>query len=496
MNITAISAPITILLIEDNPGDAFLIQEHIEDSTLNVISVQCVARIQEAKTRLKKNANFDVILLDLNLPDGHGMFTFEQIYSCSSHIPIIALTGLDDELIIGDIISKGAQDYLIKGAVHPENLARAIRYAIDRKKAEQRLRDSEARFRMLIEKNPYAILVVNEQGSVLFNNPAFEALFDRSQKDFKDLLFGIPLMSDHTSEINIIGKNAQQVIAEMRVVETFFKNQKAHILLFHDITNHYLLEKDLKETASQLQTTLEQLKKSQASLIESEKLKALGTMTAGVAHELNNPMTGIIQYVQYCLKYTEKSNKIYPVLKDIKNETKRCIEIVDNLLTFSRQGNKKQAPVKTNIHLVLDRVLKLLSYRVEKEKIQLIVDKAKKIPDIRIHVSSMQQVFMNLLNNAIDAVQDVLHKEIQIKTVYEDNQIRISFIDNGCGIREDIQNEIYDPFFTSKPVGKGTGLGLSISKSIIDNHFGQIAYEQVLQGGTMFTVVLPVDGCM
>ncbi|ETR72529.1 MAG: hypothetical protein OMM_07455 [Candidatus Magnetoglobus multicellularis str. Araruama] len=107
---------ISILLIEDNPGDAFLIEEYLSESRFEQYSVKCVARIEQAKEWLTNHPDCSVILLDLHLPDGQGMYTFDQIYSSAPHIPIIALTGLDDDLIIGDIISKGAQDYLIKGS--------------------------------------------------------------------------------------------------------------------------------------------------------------------------------------------------------------------------------------------------------------------------------------------------------------------------------------------------------------------------------------------
>jgi signal transduction histidine kinase len=124
--------------------------------------------------------------------------------------------------------------------------------------------------------------------------------------------------------------------------------------------------------------------------------------------------------------------------------------------------------------------------------IHLNVEKVDNLPDILLHVSSMQQVFMNLLSNAIDAVQQLENKIIQIKTSYDNNHIQISFTDNGCGIREDIQHAIFNPFFTNKPVGEGTGLGLSISKSIVENHYGQLVCKSSSKDGTTFTIVLPI----
>ncbi|ETR72530.1 MAG: hypothetical protein OMM_07454 [Candidatus Magnetoglobus multicellularis str. Araruama] len=214
-------------------------------------------------------------------------------------------------------------------------------------------------------------------------------------------------------------------------------------------------------------------------------------MTAGVAHELNNPMTGILQYVQYCIKYTDKESKTYPVLNDIYQETKRCVDIVDNLLTYSRHEHTQQEQPPTNIHSIIDRVLRLLQYRIDKENIQLTTDKTDSLPEICLHTSSMQQVFMNLIGNAIDAVQKVDPKHIHIQTSCIDRHISIDIKDNGCGIDKSIQQLIFDPFFTSKPAGKGTGLGLSISKRIVENHHGKLLCHSTSEGA-IFKVILPV----
>ena len=483
---------LNLLLIEDNPGDAFLIEEYVSDSILHSISVDWIDCLKAAKNKLSTNQAYDIILMDLNLPDAHGISTFEQINSIVPNIPIIALTGLDDDVIIRDIISSGAQDYLIKGNVDTEKLDRAIRYAIDRKKVEQRLRASEKRFRVLIEKNPYAVLVVNRYGKIIFANPAFEELFNRTNDECKDFVFGIPSNINNTTEITIIGKDGRHVTAEMRAVETFYQGLNAYILLFYDITKRHHLEKNLKQTAFQLNETLVQLKKSQAQLIESEKLRALGTLTAGVAHELNNPMTGIIQYVQYCIQHTEKSNKVYSVLLDIEQETKRCVNIVDSLLTFSRQGHQNKALEDVNVHTIIDRVLHLLTYRIEKENIQVIFEKNVIIPDIKLHVSSVQQVFMNLFANAIDALKGFENKTIRILTFIESAHVIIQVIDNGCGIDPGNETLLFDPFFTSKPVGQGTGLGLSICKSIIENHNGNIFIDNNDSEGTTIIIKLPI----
>ena len=480
-----------ILIIEDNPGDARLIQELLKEVSPYYI-VKWVGHIKEAEIELNLKKIYEVILLDLNLPDVQGGTTFERINKIAPHIPIIALTGIQNEKLIDDLISKGAQDYLIKGQVTTETLHRSIRYAIERKKVEQRLRNSELRFRDLIEKNPDGMIVVNQNGVVQFVNSAAKKMFNRPNYEMLNFNLGFPLVTNQVTEMNIFRNDNQQMIVEIRVVETFWQEQKAYVVLLHDITNRHQLENNLKQTANQLQQTLEQLKHSQATLVESEKLRALGVMTAGVAHELNNPMTGILQFIEYCIKYTDTNNKTYPVLQDILIETNRCIDIVKNLLTFSRFDTLLKDKERIDIQTIIDRVIRLLAYRIDKEQIQLIIQKEDNIPQIELHASSIQQIMLNIMINAIDALEHVEKKTIHIHINKTNKHIVVEIIDNGCGIDQTIQQHIFDPFFTNKPVGKGTGLGLSISKSMVEQHNGQLVFESTKNKGTTFRLLLPL----
>jgi len=482
----------SLLIIEDNKGDVRLIQEYLSESNIYNPSVKWAESIISAQNLLNKESEFDVILLDLNLPDAHGIESFNKIYSIVPHIPIIVLTGIDDEQYIGDIIGSGAQDYLIKGYVDSEILYRSIRYAIDRKKAEKILRNSNMRFQLLIEKNPDPIIVVNHEGIISFVNPSFEKLFKISKENFYGRTLGIPILTDNTIDINIAGINSQNIVAEMRVVETSWQEQKAYIISLHDITHRHKLEKNLQQTAIQLKDTLKQLKITQTKVIESEKLKALVTLTAGIAHELNNPLAGIIQYVEYCIKYTDSQNKIHPVLEDIRHETKRCVDIINNLLTFTRYSHNQKLVENTHIGKVIDRVIRLLSFRIEKEKINIIKHIEDNTPLVKINISNMQQVFINLITNAIDALKYVSEKKIHIYVFVKNRNLIITIQDNGCGIDKNNYNRIYDPFFTNKPVGQGTGLGLSISKSIIEEHNGSISFESEKNNGTIFKIILPL----
>ena len=235
-----------------------------------------------------------------------------------------------------------------------------------------------------------------------------------------------------------------------------------------------------------------ELRESQYQLIQSEKMGALGTLTAGIAHELNNPMMGILNFIQYALKHSPSSGKVASVLGDAERETLRCISIFRDLLTFSRcEGSITETPCEADFMVILKRILSLLSYRVVKEGVEIATCAASHVPPLWVRGGHIQQVFLNLLTNALDAVMERETKRIQIEIHPSRDEVAVKVSDTGSGISVHDLPRIFDPFFTTKPPGKGTGLGLCVSRSIVEAHGGRILCESQLGHGTTFTVWLP-----
>ena len=274
-------------------------------------------------------------------------------------------------------------------------------------------------------------------------------------------------------------------------LETKVQERTADLRNVNESLREQIAERERVEKA--LQKTLYDLKQSQSALIETEKIVALGTLTAGVAHELNNPMMGMLNLTEYCMKKTAPEDKRYEVLQDVERETRRCIQIVQNLLTFSRIKKEREEEFsKERCGAILDRVLRLLSYRIDKEGITVTTDVAEDTPEIMMRVSNIQQVFVNVVGNAMDAMKESLKKEIAVHIMRDGGFVRIEVSDTGCGISPEKLPNIFDPFFTTKPVGQGTGLGLSISKSIMKSHGGEITCTIRPGTGTTFCIMLPI----
>ncbi len=286
-----------------------------------------------------------------------------------------------------------------------------------------------------------------------------------------------------------------------------------------------------KIVETQLKQTLKELKQTQSQLIQTEKMSSLGQMVAGIAHEINNPVSFIhgnldcaMDYSQDLLHLIELYQEHYPkpvediqieleeldieflnkdftqLMKSMKMGTERIRNIVKSLRSFSRLD---EADLKTvDIHEGIESTLMILKHRL-KAKINYpeikIIKEYGDLPLVDCYSRQLNQVFMNIINNAIDALEEdiVNNSMIKIQTkMINQNSVQIKIIDNGSGIPEKVKAKLFDPFFTTKPVGQGSGLGLSICYQIVvDRHQGKIECNSIPETGTEFIIEIPVQQC-
>lgn len=268
------------------------------------------------------------------------------------------------------------------------------------------------------------------------------------------------------------------------------------------------LQNELAKERNDLKQALAELKAAEAQLVHSEKMAGLGKLVAGVAHELNNPIGFIYANMGHFARYigvlksvcenatvsdedAEKAEKAFVTLEKLisscSNGSQRIKEIVLGLRTFSRLDEAERKSV--DLHEGIDSTLTLLEHHM---KDRITVEKQYgDLPMVECYAGQLNQVFMNLLTNAVDAIED--EGTITIATRVENDGVAISFTDTGAGISKEAKSQIFDPFFTTKDIGKGTGLGLSISYGIVEKHGGKIGVESEAGKGTTFTIVLPTQ---
>ncbi|PAD11303.1 sensor histidine kinase [Shouchella clausii] len=232
-------------------------------------------------------------------------------------------------------------------------------------------------------------------------------------------------------------------------------------------------------------------RKMEVQLIHSGKLAAIGEMAAGVAHELNSPLTAILGNSQLILRNMNNHDPLFPLLTDIKNCGDRCKRIINSLLTFSRQ--EEFVFESCSINDAVNETLNLLKYQLEKEKVIIKTELQENIPFIEGNQAQIEQIIINLLLNAKAALEETLRekKEILIKTSFQFHEVHLSVTDNGVGIEEERLSEIFHPFHTTKSSKEGTGLGLSVSIGIAKSHGGTIEVHSKLNKGSTFILKLP-----
>lgn len=245
----------------------------------------------------------------------------------------------------------------------------------------------------------------------------------------------------------------------------------------------------LQTSRAELERAMQTLKATQTQLIQSEKLSAVGQFVAGVAHELNNPLTAVVGFSEL-LESTTTDDRIRTHVERIGKSAHRCHKIVQSLLSFARQHPPERKLVR--LHPVIDEVLELMAYELRTSGVQVTKQYATDLPPIMGDAHQLQQVLVNIISNARQAMEGVQRDgEVVIRTALTEGKVVIELKDNGPGIKPENLARIFDPFFTTKPVGKGTGLGLSLCYGIVREHGGNIVAQSELGRGAVFTLELP-----
>lgn len=454
-------------------------------------------------------------------------------------------------------------------------IAAAIGVEEERKREAAVWARNEAKWRSLIQTSSNLIAILEADGTIKYASPAIQGVLGYKPKELIGKnIFGF-LHPDDISEAKSDFQNAlhhptidlslefrfHHKDGSWRYLESTYSNLLMNspitrtVVNFRDITERKLTEQALKqsesqlrEKATQLENTLHELQETQTHLIQTEKMSSLGLLVAGIAHEINNPVSFIYgniphatQYAQDLLHLIDLYREYYPhpapaiqaeteaidldflcqdmpkVMDSMQMGAERIRQIVLSLRNFCRLDQEVREPV--DLHQGIDNTLLLLRHRLKAKpghpEMQVIKEYGD-LPLVECHAGQVNQVFMNILSNAIDALEEAWDKEqetrgeeqccklawknclsptICIRTeVGEGNKVIIRITDNGPGMPPQVQQQIFDPFFTTKPVGQGTGLGLSISYQIVvEKHGGQLKCSSIPEEGTEFAIELPVQ---
>jgi PAS domain S-box-containing protein len=460
---------------------------------------------------------FDLMLLSVSGAAADGVGRLEALHLRFPNVPIIAMGDADDENFAVETMRKGAEEYLVGTQLTRPSLRRSIRYAIERHRAEEKLVASEAFYHSLVENLPQNIFRKNLDEQFTFANKNFCAVVGQPLENIigkTDFDFFPPALAEkyqrddryviqtgrsfETVEENVSPAGDKRYV---NVVKTPIYDAKGKIIgiqgIFWDITERKQWEErlqranaDLARSEAALRKSHEDLKAAQAQLIQAEKMESIGTLAAGVAHEVKNPLAILMMGINYLGKKLGNDEALATILRDMKEAIYRADSIARGLLEFSASNQLAVAPADLNA--LIEETLRLVRHTFTEQKITLVKDLKPDLPEVHVDKNQIQQVFVNIIMNSIHAMPEggqitvrTYGRQLTETTHFEgsrkgdriwvgDKVVVAEFEDTGSGIPDEHLAKIFDPFFTTKPTGVGTGLGLPVSKRIIDLHGGNL----------------------
>jgi two-component system, NtrC family, sensor kinase len=351
------------------------------------------------------------------------------------------------------------------------------------------LMESETKYRQIFESSQDMILVSDAEGAILELNPAgFRMLgYEVNDPALKQAHFNHFFVRKKQWQALRGTLKSERVVASAEVDLIRGDGQHQRCLLSASVNNG---ASGGDEAIQFMVKDIEKQRQMREQMAQADKLASLGELSAGVAHEINNPLGIILGYTQLLLRNEDKDSERHADLKTIEKHVRNCKSIVEGLLDFARTSPSEREEV--HIHDTLEDVLEFVRHHSNLDNIDISVKYDCNIPNLYLDEKKISQVFINLLMNAIHAVGKSGDIKLATRFDVDRKRVLIDVSDTGYGIDKKNISKIFDPFFTTKPTGEGTGLGLSVSYAIIKNHGGEIVVESEAGRGTTFTVELPL----
>ena len=548
--------PTRILLVEDNSLDVRLLREMLNQQGPGKFALIEAGFMSEAESHLATNT-VDVILLDLGLPDVQGLEAVQRAHAAAPHVPLVVLTGCDDEVMADKALQEGAQDFLVKGKIETPGLLRAIRYATQRMKAEgemqkaqqeaevagsvrdellAELKAAQAETELFLRSIPSILIGVDAKGRVTrWNRTATNTfgLDDRSVQGRAIQECGIrwlhPQMNEEITRwlatessyrcdnlpYEQEGKKRLLGLSVLRIPSEG-SGQTGFIITGADVTERVGLELQLRQ---------------------AQKLEGIGQLAAGIAHEINTPTQfvgdnirflkdswgPVAEFLEFCgtvqsewaagpvspehlQRFSELHRKCdleyvsehIPKAIDLSLEgVKRIAKIVKGFKEFSHPGSEEKRAI--NLNQAIETTISVARHEW-KYCAELVTAFDDDLPLVPCLIGEFNQVMLNLIVNSAHAISSAVEKNgtgkgtITISTRREGEWAQVAVADTGAGIPVEIRSRVFEPFFTTKEVGKGTGQGLALAHAaIVNRHQGQLWFESELGQGTTFFIRLPLE---
>lgn len=531
------SEPLKILLVEDNLPDARLVEISLASQSRIKFEIQIVDTLSAARRHCQE-ARYDAVLLDLSLPDSHGEHTVTSLREVSGRLPVIILSGQEDENVAYNAIKFGAQDYIVKGDYDGAMLTRIIMYAVERMHNEEELikardeleirvaertaslqelnarlrneivqrakieaeeRRLEERYRVLLDNlKDYLVILLDMQANMTNWSKPVERLTGFCEDDIKDQPLSI--LIEQKAYISAWLNEAQKTGQSIQEAQLLCRNGKK---FWAEVSINPLFEKDDKQFGysfvahdiSQKRKLAEREREQLEDIAHLNRIGTMGEMATEIAHELNQPLAAISTYSSACKRLLGKSQNpntdLQEALSRIEQQSRRAAEVIKRLRNFVAKDTAERTSV--SMAEIIQGVVKLAEIEASRRNASIIL--ALQDADDQVYVDRVliEQVLLNLIRNGLESLDTVSGvKSISIETQVIHPYVYVRVKDQGKGVSDEYKRRIFDRFFTTRK--SGMGMGLAICKSIIEAHKGELVVEDNTPQGAIFSFTVPLEG--
>jgi PAS domain S-box-containing protein len=486
-----------LLLIEDHPGDARQIRELLREAGL-AVELDLAETLRAALERLGKDPP-DAVLLDLTLPDSRGLETFLAVQRAAPVLPIVVLSGLDDQELAARAVGEGAQDYLVKGQVDGSLLGRSLRYAIERKRADHRVREANARFRILYEESPLGTVLLDPEGRLVQANPAFCRMLGEPEERLRGRSFGeLAHPEDTESARECFGKLSRGEARCERCPWRFLRSDggllwtEVTASAVHDAAGRFLWALALVEDLTERKLAEVEIERAREAQQRSALLKS--AFLANLSHEIRTPLNVILGGTNVIVE--RRRGEDADVLRAMQRAASRLLATVEGILDLSRMetGDFEVRPVVLRLAPLLERLAREFEPLACEKGLALVCEVAEPEAAVRFDRYCLERTLANLLENAVKFTSE---GRVELRLVRDQGgELYVEIRDTGVGIDPRFLPRLFERFSQEDPGYsrrfEGCGLGLALAREYVERNGGRISVESRKGVGSVFRIHLPI----